>query len=386
MRKVSGFVLCAALAACGGTMSDNTIGLGTDAGTDARFDGGPAAAMPRISGGAPAYAADGSNANSATAATKTNVASQYESSGVPMSVAIDLSATPSAQRQQVLIAWYAKTQDFVIDLDCATGCAANAGGTAFTEIPIDYTIEANAAAGGGAPPAANDSGWVNLTTVTGNNRSSRQFLAKTNGANWVRISVSRGIKPTSVGISIDVHSAPAGDTDSWLFMGDSNTAFTIPRFTSDLPYLVNALKPAHFPAVIGAGIGGTNTVTAQDTIDGNLLLFPGRFVVLAYGTNDSATDYQMETLVQKVIAAGKTPVIPHILWSATSQIQALGPAINAQIDALYVKYPEILRGPDLWAHFQNHTEWVPATDIHVNTAGQEELRGQWASVMASIDE
>jgi lysophospholipase L1-like esterase len=385
MRKASVIGLCAALFACGGTTGggiDSGTDAGTDAGTHSSFDGGPVEAMPRISGGAPAYAANGSSANAATAAAQNNVASQYESSGVPMSVAVDLSATPVAQRQQVLIAWYAKTQDFIIDLDCAITCAANAGGTAFTEIPIDYTLESNPAAGGGAPPA---SGWVNLTTVTGNNRSSRQFVGNLNGANWVRISVSRGIKPTAVGISIDVHSAPAGATDDWLFMGDSNTAFTMPRFASDLPYLVNALKPTHFPAVIGAGIGGTNTVTAQDIIDSNLSFFPGRFVVLAYGTNDGAANYQMETLVQRVIAAGKTPVVPHILWSATTQIQAIGPSINAQIDALYAKYPAILPGPDLWGHFQGHTEWVPADNIHVNTDGQEELRKQWASVMASID-
>jgi hypothetical protein len=386
--------LCAALAACGGTTGDSNLvtdagsdagnDAGTDAGSDAGvnnsgFDGG-AAAMPRISGGAPAYASDGSNANSATAATKTNVASEYQSSSVPMSVAIDLSATPAAQRQQVLIAWYAKTQDWIVDLDCTSNCTTNGA-----QMPIDYTLEYNAKAGGGAPPAANDSGWVNLTTVTGNNRSSRQFLGNLNGANWVRISVSRGFSSTSVDVSIDVHSAPDGDTDSWLFMGDSNTAFTMPRYVSDLPYLVNALKPAHFPAVIGAGIGGTRTIEAQTTIDSNLQLFPGRFVVLAYGTNDSASDYEMEPLVQKVIAAGRTPVIPHILWSATADIQTKGPLINAQIDALYAKYPQILHGPDLWGHFQNHTEWIPATDIHVNAAGQEELRSQWASVMASID-
>lgn len=383
MRRSSLICLCAALAACGGTGGGNGLGSG-DAGTDAgtSFDGGPAAAMPRISQGAPAYASDGSSANAATASSKTNIASTYESNGVPMSVAIDLSATPIAQRQQVLIAWYApKTQDFILDLDCALTCAANAGGMAFSEIPIDYTLEMNTAAGGGAPPAG---GWVNLTTVTGNNRSSRQFLGNLNGANWVRMSVSAGISISKVGIAIDVHSAPAGDTDSWLFMGDSNTAFTMPRPFSDLPYLVNALKPTHFPAVIGAGIGGTNTVTAQATIDGNLSLFPGRFVVLAYGTNDSATNYQMETLVTRVIAAGKTPVIPHILWSATANIQAIGPSINAQIDALYAKYPEILPGPDLWDHFQGHTEWIPSTDIHVNAAGQEELRNQWAAVMASV--
>jgi hypothetical protein len=376
MRSASLVCLCAALAACGGSTGGSNLGSG-DAGIDVGAFADTVAPMPRISQGAPAYAGDGSNANSATAATQTNLASEYQSNGVPMSVAIDLSATPAAQRHQVLIAWYAKTQDWIVDLDCTTNCTTNGA-----EMAIDYTLESNSAAGGGAPPAG---GWVNLTTVTANNRSSRQFLANLNGANWVRMSVSRGFSSTSVDVSIDVHSAPGGDTDGWLFMGDSNTAFTMPRYVSDLPYLVNALKPTHFPAITAAGIGGTRTIDGLTTIDGNLQDFPGQFVVLAYGTNDSPSDYEMEALVQKVIAAGRTPVIPHILWSATPTIQANGPLINAQIDALYAKYPQILHGPDLWDHFEGHTEWIPATDIHVNTAGQEELRNQWASVMAAVD-
>ena len=65
-------------------------------------------------------------------------------------------------------------------------------------------------------------------------------------------------------------------------------------------------------------------------------------------------------------------------------IQANGPIINGMIDALYAKYPQILRGPDLWAAFLDRTDLIPSGDVHPNSAGQEVLRQQWASVMAAV--
>jgi len=62
----------------------------------------------------------------------------------------------------------------------------------------------------------------------------------------------------------------------------------------------------------------------------------------------------------------------------------VGPAINAQIDALYVKYPQILKGPDLWAAFLDRTDLIPMGDVHPNSAGQVVLRQQWANTMAAV--
>ena len=94
--------------------------------------------------------------------------------------------------------------------------------------------------------------------------------------------------------------------------------------------------------------------------------------------------FQMETLVQKVIAAGKIPVVPHMPWSDSAMVQANAMLINMAIDALYAKYPQILRGPDLWAAFMNRTDLIPSGDIHPNGAGQTVLRQQWAAVMAAV--
>ena len=68
-------------------------------------------------------------------------------------------------------------------------------------------------------------------------------------------------------------------------------------------------------------------------------------MTLNYGTNDHPEDYQMEELVKRVIAAGKAPVVPHMPW-APDAARRRGPVMNAMIDALYAKYPEVVRGPD----------------------------------------
>ena len=164
-------------------------------------------------------------------------------------------------------------------------------------------------------------------------------------------------------------------------MGDSITFISTTYAFSDLPALVNAAVPTRWPAIIPAGIGGTNTTSALLAIDKTMTDFPGRFVILAYGTNDHPNEYHMDELVQKVLAAGKTPVIPHMPWSATVNIQQDGPLINQQIDDLYVKYPAIFHGPDLWASFAARTDLIPANDIHPNGAGAEELRKRWAAAM-----
>jgi hypothetical protein len=363
--------LFAGLWACGGSTNPGTGGPGQAFAPDPII-----AAMPLISQGAPAFAADGS---SAAAANDGMPNTAYESATLPASVAYDLSAVPAAQRQKVLIAWYApKIEDYI---DNPT--------QPFMELPVDYTIEVNTAPGGGQPPA---SGWTNLLTVAGNDRSSRQHLANLAGANWVRMTVTASSNPSptttpgAVAFDLDIHAAPAGATDDWLFMGDSITFMTMARAFSDLPARAQAGMPTHYPAVIDAAIGGTFTVTAASVIDDTMSLFPGQFVVLAYGTNDNPNNFQMETLVQHVLAAGKTPVVPHMPWSAMANIQTNGPLINAQIDALYAKYPQIIRGPDLWAFFNGRTDLIPATDIHPNTEGQKALRQQWANLMVSLYE
>jgi hypothetical protein len=391
MLALVAWALCACPAACGGgpatkartgasdhrqSSSSSCAGAGGGAGAGGAGAGGaapscntgfPVAPLTLISKGAPAFASDGDP----TGANADQPASEWYSSNLPAWVAYDLSKAPAAERENVLVSWYSIHMPCYIDTDPNPAKDS-------AERPLAYTIETNTAPGGGSPPA---DGWQAIVTVSNNRYCGRQHYASLHGANWIRMNVTQG-GAGKVGVALDVQSAASCASDAWLFMGDSITYMTMTHAFCDLPELVAAAKPAYWPAIIDGALGGTNTVTATGVLDDTMKDFPGRFVVLAYGTNDHPDMFQMEGLVQKVLAAGKTPVVPHMPWSDT-KLQD-GPAINAQIDALYQKYPQIVKGPDLWTFFQGHTEWIASGDVHPNSDGQEQLRKQWALTMEGL--
>lgn len=329
--------------------------------------GFPTPPMPLLSRDAPAFASDGGDPS---ASNDDSPSSQWSSSSLPAWLAYDLSAAPVSDRGQVLVSWYA----------IHAGCYIDEAPFPGEQRPISYVIEANAAPGGGSAPTE---GWTPLVSVSGSAYCGRQHLLDLEGKSWLRMRVTESTDPSSVGFELDVQSAPTCASDAWLFMGDSITYMSLTHAFCDLPALVQASAPAHFPAVLDAAIGGTNTSTAVSVIDATIADFPGRFVVLAYGTNDHASDFHMAELVEKVIAAGKTPVVPRMPWSDSS---AEGEQINALIDALYVSHPQIVPGPDLWAVFEGRTDLVPSGDVHPNAAGQEELRKAWAASMVKLYE
>jgi acyl-CoA thioesterase-1 len=332
----------------------------SDGGGSPATSSGP---MRLISRGVPAFASSGTATNAND--DKPNIA--WSADALPAWLAYDLSGVAAAQRRQALVAWYCYWSDYMAPMP-----------TAQQQLPLDYVIELNSAAGGGAPPTT---GWVEVENVAANARSARQHLVDLATANWLRMTVTRASDPGKVMVDLDVYSAPGGANDAWLFMGDSITYMTTQRAFSDLPALVTKIAAERVPLVVDAALGGTNTTTAQAIIADSMAEFPGRFVVLAYGTNDHANEFQMEALVQKVIAAGKTPVVPRMPWS--DQKLSEGPLINQSIAALYVKYPEILQGPDLWAVFENQLELIPHGDVHPNSDGQEVLRQAWAQTLAA---
>ncbi|MET0792310.1 MAG: SGNH/GDSL hydrolase family protein, partial [Polyangiaceae bacterium] len=198
----------------------------------------------------------------------------------------------------------------------------------------------------------------------------------------LRMTVTKATGGGLPAFDLNVHSAPDGASDCWLLMGDSITNISTLYAFDDIPKLVSQMAPTRWPAIVPAAIGGTNTVTAQDVIDDNLKYFPGRFVTLNYGTNNHASDFDMEPLIQKVLAAGKIPVIPLMPWSDSTMVQTEAPAINLAIQALYQKYPQIIHGPDMWTVFKDRLDLIPDGDVHPNNDGQVEWRKQWAKVIA----
>ncbi len=344
-----------------GNVTGGAATAGSTSGGGGAVTTGP---MQLLSRGVPVFASTGmaKDAND----TQPNIA--WSSTALPAWLTYDVSQVPLAQRQKVLLAWYCYWADYLVAMPKPEQM-----------LPLDYVVETNAAAGAGQPPT---DGWQEVAKVTANTKSARQHAFDLAGANWVRLTVTKSSDPAKVMLDLDLYSAPDGGSDGWLFMGDSITYMTTQRAFSDLPALVEKSQKGRVPLVVDGALGGTNTTTAQDIIETSLSEFAGRYVVLAYGTNDHPVEYKMESLVQKVIATGKVPVVPHVPWSNTKLEE--GPLLNQQIDALYAKYPELVKGPDLWQAFENHLEYTPAGDVHPNAEGQEVLRGEWAKTISAV--
>jgi hypothetical protein len=384
------------------------VGVGADAGHDRSASEGsgapaapgaraPLAPMPVISFGVPAYASSGNAAAANDRSYDTTWRSNETTSpSTPSWIAYDLSSVPAARRGAVDVVW-----------DNGSGGYNEyefypKGGDAYN-LPRDYTLEGNAAAGG-SPPG---SGWVALVTVSGNTYSSREHALNLAGYNWLRLKVTKVNGSNlnfNTSVNLDVHDASHGVSDAWLFLGDSITAFALRNDGAGIgarsfPELINAAKPAYFPASEGAGEGGWNSGTALhipspdgqgSLFDHWLSIFPGTFVCLSYGTNDGTdgsgdagpTFENLVTMVKKVIAAGKRPCIPHVPWAQDLAHQKNAKLVNAKIDLLYDQYPQVVKGPDLWAALMNQTS-LYQDELHPSPRGREAYRQAWARAMLS---
>ena len=360
------------------------------------------APMPVISRGVPAHTndscADGypaSYANDSNYGTYWRSCLSAVSTTTPKWLAYDLSGVPAERRSTVVVAWYN---------DPVTGSYDHAliNTPGYNNLG-DYTIEVNPAPGGTVPTT----GWSVAVSVTGNTFNSRQHVVDMSGDNWVRIhaTASDGSAGNSdVAANVDVHDASGGVSDSWIFYGDSITqdgmlhdnrisalAATIGTFAQ----LVNASKPDYFPAFQNGGIGGVKSATGAAHVAQWLSLFPGRYVALAYGTNDALAQPgdptiagvfrgNMRTMIEAVLDAGKTPILPTIPWGRDAKLQANVPTLNAEIDRLLIEYPQALRGPDLYRLFFDNQSLIGSDGIHPTwDNGYAAFRQEWATFAAT---
>jgi lysophospholipase L1-like esterase len=364
-----------------------TLGASSTPGGAPTATASPTPVVPPASGGsnllisrkAPAFAS--SAQYPASQANDASYDTTWRSNGTGW-LAYDLSSVPASHRSRVVVVWYNESYNYDHTI---------IGDEAYN-MPQDYTIQVNAGAGGGSPPA---NGWVTLVTVTGNHYHSRQHVITMTGDNWVRINVTAvdgSVQNYDVDLNMDVYDASAGLPDDWIFFGDSITAGAMGHTTvggvAAFAQLVNAKASAYFPLQEAGGIGYLTSADGAQYLSTWLALFPGKYVGLSYGTNDangcvSATSFYQNyvKMVQAVLAAGKIPVIPHIPWGRTSNIQNCAPGLNARIDALYQAYPQIIKGPDLWAYFQAHQSLISSDNIHPSDTGFGAYRQQWANTM-----
>ncbi len=307
----------------------------------------------------------------------------WRSQGAPAWLAYDLSQVPAEQRSKVLVAWYndeSGNYDHTIEHYPAYN------------LPEDYTIDVNAAPGGGPTP---DIGWISLVTVQGNHYHSRQHVVDMKGYNWIRINITAIDGSTlneDANLNMDVYDARPALQDDWIFFGDFITAGGMGHQTINgvaaFAQLINTKAPNHYPVQENGGVAYLTSADGVNYLNTWLSLFPGKYVGLDFGIKeaascaDPATFYNnYVTMVNDVLSAGKIPVVPYISWGRTANIQKCGPAFNAQIAALYTAFPQIIHGPDLWTFFQSHQDLIASDDVHPNDVGYGAYRQQWADAM-----
>ena len=191
-------------------------------------------------------------------------------------------------------------------------------------------------------------------------------------------------------VNFDIHDVSDGVTDSWIFYGDSITAGGMNNcFGTGFATYINRLDANYFPIQENGGIGGITSTDGLNNIDRWLSVFPGRYVSIAYGTNDAwgnqtgAQKYYENTvaMIQKVLDAGKIPVLPKIPHAEEPGVADYLDDYNAMIDKIYEEFPQVIKGPDFNTIMQEHPEYLSNDGVHPNGEGYEEMRRIWAETM-----
>jgi lysophospholipase L1-like esterase len=364
------------------------------------------APLPLVSLGVPAFASDALPPFQPSMANDDDFTIGWRSGSIPWPtqpawLAYDLSSIPEAHRRRVVVEWFH-------DHGYAPYDTAGVMSVTF-DLPRDYQIQIHAGPGGGAPPADDDPGWKTIATVKSNRLVSRQHVLSLDPDGvphpWLRLRCTSPLGSAGhqhLAIAMDVHDASAGTDDDWIFFGDSITAMSInetrpvtcpipcPYGEGTIGQRIHAAKPEYFPLVEGAGVGGFNAHQGLTLLNKYLPTFAGRFVGLSFGTNDAVDCIgdcprrfyaNMEAMVQRVIAAGKVPIVPKIPYAWSWQHRDGIPLLNAQIDTLYAAYPAIVRGPDLYALFSQRPSLIAMDGLHPSDLGTAALRDAWAKAI-----
>jgi len=260
-------------------------------------------------------------------------------------------------------------------------------------IPASYTIATSADSTDGS-----DGTWHDVINVTGNTARTREHLIPFAGSRWVRMTIT-GAVPGPLGNSfsideIDLHDASAGTDDSVFFLGDSITAAAFTRCPGDQPSfadLVHEATPTRFPAMIDGGTGGVNSGYGVSVIQDWLTLNPDFHIwAISYGTNDAwqkvaptIFEQQLQTIVERIQAAGRIPVLARIPYALKGPADADIQALNDVIDRLTTRYG-LIPGPDLYAWFSGHPDELSSDGVHPSDAGTRSINRLWYEALSPL--
>ena len=356
--------------------------------------------MERISTGLPAYTNnDCGGQRPAAFANNTNYGDSWRacfspSKNSPAWLAYDMSGVSPEKRKNVIVVWYNE------DTSAYDHTLITAVKDPAYNIPKDYVIEVNKEKGGAVPK----DGWVKLAEVNNNTFHSRQHALNIEGYNWIRMAATASDGTGGnydISLNMDIYNSSGGAGDSWLFIGDSITqmsmhhqAFENKNGKGTFAELINPKKPAYFPIQENAGTGYMKSSDGAANIEKWLEMFPGEFVVIAYGTNDAWSGMDPDTfynnyeiMVKAVIKAGKTVIIPRSMpYSSTiKEIQEFGPELNKQFVKIFKKYPKVLKGPDFWKYYKENPSMLSQDGVHPSwPEGLFMFRKMWAEEAVKI--
>ena len=351
-----------------------------------------ATSMVNIGHNLPIYASNQGSYGPSKAVDPTDYYNSYNSTGDPLTVDIDISscivATDSSGYRQLVYTF--STPDAVFQPNLQS--ASNA------DIPGNYTIQTNTAAGGGASPS---SGWTTAVTVTGNLVARRAHLLNVAGVNWVRLAITQQADGSTSGsnLHIELWNA-AGSMDpthshinaGWFMLGDSIYAGGMmwgpPVGTSDAPLgsIINTALGI-WPLQFCAGFAGWTTANMLPNIATWLAQFPGRFIQIGLGTNDigamTAAQFgtNLQTLVNAASSAGKLCLIDTIPWG-TYTTAATIQSYNAYVTSVIAANPGVaFAGVDRYAYLFNNQANLSADGKNPTSAGYHDLRNLQATLM-----
>ena len=237
--------------------------------------------------------------------------------------------------------------------------------------------------------------WTNVVTVADVKTHAQAHAIPFSGMRWVRFVVTSAPAKSPNGVQLDdvsVHDASSGATDTWLFMGDSITAFAFGRQCppqASFSALVAQRHPGHQPLVINAGMGGEKSADGRRHLADWLARNPDIHVWgIGYGTNEAAGDVvdaasfreSLREIATTLAAAGRVPILARIPYASSGHPQI--PRLNEVVDEL-TRELGLPAGPDLYAWFRAHPDEL-GDGVHPNDRGIASMNRLWADAVAPL--
>jgi lysophospholipase L1-like esterase len=260
-------------------------------------------------------------------------------------------------------------------------------------LPQSYTIATSADSTDGSGGT-----WREVVRVRDNTARTRAHRIPFSGARWVRMTVTEAA-PGPLGgefsiDEIDLHDASESTDDTVFFLGDSITVSSFARCPANQPSFAELVRRSdtdRFPAMIDGGVGGMTSAYGVSVISDLLSLNPDFHVwAIGYGTNDawqtvrpSLFEENLQTLVDRIKAAGRISVIARIPFAGDGPPDARVRALNGVIDRVTARNG-LLPGPDFYAWFRSHSGELGQDGVHPNDAGTRSINRLWYEALRPL--